>query len=71
MIARPRDVSIFRPYPEEMTNDRVECVLTAPDLDLVRVAKWEGEVVARYQLQLKTRTEFVLESIGVESGYRG
>ena len=70
MFARPRDVSIFRPYPEEMTNDRLECVLAAPDLDLVRVAKWEGEIVARYRLQQKARTEFVLKSIRVESGYR-
>ncbi|MEC9286374.1 MAG: GNAT family N-acetyltransferase [Pseudomonadota bacterium] len=70
MFIRPRDVSIFRPYPEEMTNSGCDSVLGAQDLDLVRVAKWEGEIAARYQLKQMTKTEFVLESIRVEMAYR-
>ena len=70
MFARPRDVSIFRPHAIEATIDPLLCVLKAPDLELVRVAKWLGEVVAVYQLTQMTETEFALVSIHVEAGHR-
>ena len=70
MFSRPRDVSIFRPHAIEATIDPLLCVLKAPDLELVRVAKWLGEVVAVYQLTQMTETEFALVSIHVEAGYR-
>ena len=54
-----------------MTGGCLEYIFNVPDLDLVRVAKWQGEVVAVYQLRQMTETEFTLESILVESGYRG
>ncbi len=70
MFSRPRDVSIFRPHAIEATIDPLLCVLKAPDLELVRVAKWLGEVVAVYQLTQMTETEFALVSIHIEAAYR-
>ena len=70
MFSRPRDVSIFRPRAIEAMIDPLPCVLKAADLELVRAAKWLGEVVAVYQLTQMTETEFALVSIHVEAGYR-
>jgi len=70
VFTRPRDVSIFRPHANEATSEALHCVLKAPDLELVRVAKWRGQVVAVYQLTQMTETEFALVSIRVEAGYR-
>ena len=63
-----RDVDIFRPYPDEIPWELLEQVgsdTEAVDVDLLRVAKLDGEPVGVYQLGVRSATCYVLVSLAV------
>lgn len=79
---RPRDVSMFRPYPDEVPWE----LLTEPapagagvddavvtellDANFVRVAKHDERVVGVYALRPLAPTRFELVALAVDAGYR-
>ncbi len=75
---RPQDVSIFRPYPDEMPWDllaladpREERVLGYADPDMTRVAKYQQRVVGVYVLKRRSPTVFQLCNLAVAPDCRG
>lgn len=79
---RPRDVALFRPYPDEVPWD----LLTEPPpagagvgdaavsellaVNVVRVAKHDDRVVGAYALRPLTSTRFELVALVVDAGHR-
>ncbi len=79
---RPRDVAMFRPYPDEVPWD----LLTEPppagagvddgvvaellSANFVRVAKHDDRVVGAYALRPLTPTRYELVALVVDAGYR-
>lgn len=68
---KPRDVPIFRPYDEEVPVDLIGEVEDEIELDYVRVAKWNGDVVAAYRVRRLSEAEFLLLAVGVRPAFRG
>jgi GNAT superfamily N-acetyltransferase len=82
---RPRDVHIFRPYPDEVPWDlltsapqadvespeALEAALAAVlELNLVRVARYGERVVGAYGIRPLAATRFELVVLVVAEGYR-
>lgn len=74
---RPRDVDVFRPYPDEVPWELLaeagvdETVLAGVlELNFVRVAKLEGRVVGAYAIRPRSPTSFELVGLVVADGYR-
>jgi GNAT superfamily N-acetyltransferase len=81
---RPRDVAIYRPYPDEIPwdllearrrdapahGDAEEVAEAGVDPELMRVAKHHGEVVGAYVIRPLTPTRYELCSLVVASPYR-
>ncbi|MBK81293.1 MAG: hypothetical protein CMQ43_10345 [Gammaproteobacteria bacterium] len=79
---RPRDVSMFRPYPDEVPWELLTepppagaglddaAVAACLDANFVRVAKHADRVVGAYALRPVTATRFELVALVVEPGHR-
>lgn len=74
---RASDVSIFRPYPDEvpwelLAGAGVDEQALAPvmDLDFLRVAKHQGRVVGAYGIRPRTEVRYELVTLVVAEGYR-
>ena len=60
----PRDVGIYRPYPDETP-------WPGADLDWTRVAKLDGAVVGAYELKRVAATAFSISALCVAPHCRG
>ncbi len=78
MSGRPRDLETFRPYAAEMPLALLARSGAAPEdvaqvvaLDLVRVAKLRGEIVAAYGIRPLGPVAYQLVALAVEPAWRG
>ncbi|MEQ8857126.1 MAG: GNAT family N-acetyltransferase [Pseudomonadales bacterium] len=74
---RPRDVDVFRPYPDEVPWDLLaeagvdeDTLARVLELNFVRVAKHRGRVVGAYGIRPLAPTRFELVALIVADGYR-
>lgn len=77
-MIRPRDLQTFRPYADEMPWELLESSGADPEalaavreLDLVRIAKLDGRIVAAYGIRPLTPTRYELVALVVAEGWRG
>ncbi len=73
-----REAEIYKPYPDEvpwellLEGDPDETRIGGYlDQELIRVAKFRGEVIAVYVVKRLSRTQFQLANIAVAQGFRG
>ena len=67
-----RDVTVYRPYADEVPWDMLDgAVPIDVDLDLMRVAKYDGEVVGAYVMERDDILVFRIIAIVVAEPYRG
>ncbi len=60
----PRDVGIYRPFPDEMP-------WPGADADWTRVAKLDGAVIGAYEIKREAATAFVIVALQVAQHCRG
>ncbi|MGE0625925.1 MAG: GNAT family N-acetyltransferase [Pseudomonadales bacterium] len=63
-----KDIHVYRPYPDEIPYELLELAGAADghtDVDLMRVAKLDGEAVGVYQLRVLTPTCYELIALAV------
>jgi N-acetylglutamate synthase-like GNAT family acetyltransferase len=77
-VTRPRDLQTFRPYRDEMPWELLasagadeDALREVLELDLVRVAKLDGRIVAAYGIRPLAPTCFELVALVVAEGWRG
>lgn len=74
---RAQDVSIFRPYPDEVPWELLadsgvdeQALAAVMDLNFLRVAKHEGRVLGVYGIRPRTATCYELVTLIVAEGWR-
>lgn len=77
-MIRPRHLETFRPWAHEMPWDLLlrvgadrQALQEVVALELVRVAKLEGRIVAAYGIRPETPTRYELVALAVEDAWRG
>lgn len=71
MPLNPRRIRIYRPYPDEVPRELLpESVADAPDLERMRVAKLNGEVVGVYAMQPLSSLHHQITALAVAPAYR-
>jgi GNAT superfamily N-acetyltransferase len=77
-VIRPRDLQTFRPYADEMPWELLEssgadpeALAAVSELELIRIAKLDGRIVAAYGIRPLTRTRYELVALVVAEGWRG
>ena len=66
----PRKVPIYRPYPDEVPWPLLPDGFAAPDLNLVRVAKIDGEVIGVYAVDRLSALHYRITALVVAEGHR-
>ena len=67
----PRQVPIYRPYPDEVPWSLLPDGFAAPDLNLMRIAKVEGEVIGVYVVDKVSALHHRIQALAVARGRRG
>ncbi|MCY3627964.1 MAG: GNAT family N-acetyltransferase [Gammaproteobacteria bacterium] len=66
----PRDYPIFRPYWCERPTELLGDSITEEDLDWIRIAKHNGDVIAAYWIEQHDPFNFTIKSFAVDKVYR-
>ncbi len=66
----PRQVPIHRPYPDEVPWSLLADGCAAADLDLMRVAKFDGEVIGVYAVEKVSALHYRITALAVAERHR-